>query len=168
MNNKSTTTPAIYVGTYHKYNCGSIAGRWIDLDDFIDKQDFLTACTKLHKDEADPELMFQDWEGIPELFIGESYIEDSFWAYMEADGEQAAKAACISCYGSWDADKFEEAFQGEYESELEFTYQLIDDTGMLTDLPEELQRYFDYEAFNRDLFISDYTFLDGYVFRADV
>ncbi|EPN6425263.1 antirestriction protein ArdA, partial [Klebsiella pneumoniae] len=26
--NSSITTPAIYVGTYHQYNCGSIFGKW--------------------------------------------------------------------------------------------------------------------------------------------
>ncbi|MGS6325833.1 antirestriction protein ArdA, partial [Enterobacter hormaechei] len=26
--NTITTTPAVYVGTYHKYNCGSLAGKW--------------------------------------------------------------------------------------------------------------------------------------------
>ncbi|EEW2291925.1 hypothetical protein D9F31_13920 [Escherichia coli] len=27
----SVVAPAVYVGTWHKYNCGSIAGRWFDL-----------------------------------------------------------------------------------------------------------------------------------------
>ncbi|EBB7459275.1 antirestriction protein ArdA, partial [Salmonella enterica] len=27
----SVITPAVYVGTWHKYNTGSIAGRWFDL-----------------------------------------------------------------------------------------------------------------------------------------
>ncbi|EHT9679983.1 TPA: antirestriction protein ArdA, partial [Escherichia coli] len=26
----SVVAPAVYVGTWHKYNCGSIAGRWFD------------------------------------------------------------------------------------------------------------------------------------------
>lgn len=56
----STTTPAVYVGTYHKYNCGSIAGKWLDLTEFDDEQDFFAACSELHADEEDPELMFQD------------------------------------------------------------------------------------------------------------
>ena len=52
----------LYVGTYHKYNCGSIYGKWIDLDDFSNKNEFLSACFEVHKDEDDPELMFQDVE----------------------------------------------------------------------------------------------------------
>ncbi|EFK2851445.1 antirestriction protein ArdA [Escherichia coli] len=30
----SVVAPAVYVGTWHKYNCGSIAGRWFDLTTF--------------------------------------------------------------------------------------------------------------------------------------
>ncbi|NCH73591.1 antirestriction protein ArdA [Cronobacter dublinensis] len=59
----STTTPAVYVGTYHKYNCGSIYGQWFDLTDFDDEDEFQEACRALHANESDPEFMFQDWEG---------------------------------------------------------------------------------------------------------
>ena len=63
------TTPRIYVGTYAKYNNGSIQGEWLDLDDYTDKSDFIQACLELHDDEEDPELMFQDWENIPVALI---------------------------------------------------------------------------------------------------
>ncbi|STK86263.1 putative antirestriction protein [Escherichia coli] len=36
----SVVAPAVYVGTWHKYNCGSIAGRWFDLTTFDDERDF--------------------------------------------------------------------------------------------------------------------------------
>ena len=35
------TTPAVYVGTYHKYNCGSIFGKWFDLTEFDGREDFV-------------------------------------------------------------------------------------------------------------------------------
>lgn len=77
----STTTPAVYVGTWHKYNCGSIFGQWFDLTDFDDEDDFQEACRELHANEADPEFMFQDWEGIPSDFASESSVE---WAFIDA------------------------------------------------------------------------------------
>ena len=43
----------IYVGTYGKYNAGSILGKWFDLTDYSDKNEFNEACRKLHKDEKD-------------------------------------------------------------------------------------------------------------------
>jgi antirestriction protein len=64
---------------------------------------------------------------------------------------------------------FEESYQGYFsgtikDPELEFIYQYIEDTGMLSDVPELLQRYFDYEAFARDLFLEGYSEYDGHVF----
>ena len=41
----------IYCGTYGKYNAGSIAGAWLDLDDYDDADAFYTACRQLHDDE---------------------------------------------------------------------------------------------------------------------
>lgn len=118
----------------------------------------------MHQDEADPELMFQDWEGIPDIFIGESWVDDNFWQFIEADGNFEAKVAFISFFGEWDEDKFEELSQGEYESELDFTYEFIESCGVLAAVDEGIQRYFDYESYSRDLFISDYVMVDGFVF----
>lgn len=59
----SVTVPAVYVGTYHQYNGGSIFGKWFDLTDFDDEDEFYDACRALHAAEDDPEFMFQDWEG---------------------------------------------------------------------------------------------------------
>jgi len=72
-------TAQIYVGTYAKYNAGSIAGAWLNLEDYQDKDAFLKACAELHKDEEDPELMFQDFEGFPSNFYSESGIEEELF-----------------------------------------------------------------------------------------
>ena len=69
--NSSVTVPAVYVGTYHQYNGGSIFGKWFDLTDFDDEDAFYDACRALHAAEDDPEFMFQDWEGIPSQFASE-------------------------------------------------------------------------------------------------
>ena len=31
----------VYVGTYAKYNGGSLEGKWLDLEDYADKDEFL-------------------------------------------------------------------------------------------------------------------------------
>ena len=58
------STPKIYVGTYSQYNNGSLFGKWFDLTDFADLKEFLQDCYEFHRNELDPELMFQDWENI--------------------------------------------------------------------------------------------------------
>lgn len=68
-----------YVGTYGKYNAGSLDGAWLDLSDYKTYQDFLNACKELHKNERDPEFMIQDWEGLPDGFAADEWIgEDDF------------------------------------------------------------------------------------------
>lgn len=69
----------VYVGTYGKYNSGSIAGAWLNLADYKNKEEFLAACARLHKNEPDPEFMFQDWEGVPSWLIRESWISPEVW-----------------------------------------------------------------------------------------
>ena len=80
----------VYVGTYHKYNNGSLDGKWLNLADYANKAEFLKACKQLHKDEADPEFMFQDWENIPSWMISESSISDEVWE-QKPEPEQAGR-----------------------------------------------------------------------------
>lgn len=56
----------VYVGTYAKYNRGSIYGAWIDLAKCETYNDFLRKCKEVHKGERDPEFMIQDSEGFPD------------------------------------------------------------------------------------------------------
>lgn len=74
----------VYVGTYNKYNSGSLFGKWLDLSDYSDKDEFMEACRELHKDDQDPEFMFQDYENIPEALISESWLSDKFFELRDA------------------------------------------------------------------------------------
>ena len=48
----------------------------------------------------------------------------------------------------------EENYRGEYKSKIEFAAEFIDDE--LTQMPDYIRNYFDYESFADDLFINDY------------
>lgn len=65
---------AVYCGTYKKYNEGSLDGAWMKLINYPNSESFLKACTEVHKDENDPEFMFQDTEYVPKEFYSESCI----------------------------------------------------------------------------------------------
>ena len=161
----ATVSPSIYVGTYAKYNNGSIAGKWLDLSDYADKEEFINACLELHNDEEDPELMFQDWEGIPSDLVSECSVDESVWELMAAYEEhgQSAVDAYVSIFGEWDSLGFDDRYQGEHNSPEDFAQELIDSTGMLSDVPESIARYFDYSAFARDLMF-DYSEEGGHYF----
>ncbi|MEQ3054471.1 antirestriction protein ArdA, partial [Bacteroides finegoldii] len=53
MEAKVLSEAKVYVGTYAKYNNGSLSGAWLDLSDYSDKEEFYEACRELHKDEED-------------------------------------------------------------------------------------------------------------------
>jgi antirestriction protein len=159
-------TAKIYVGTYAKYNNGSIAGAWIDLEQFSDKDDFLEACAQLHEDEDDPEFMFQDFEGFPDRFYSESGIDDSLFEYLALDDhDREILAAYIECTGESDAtlDDAMDRFQGEHKSDEDFAYQLLEDCG---DLPRDLPSYIviDWEATARNIMF-DFMEHDGFYFN---
>lgn len=83
----------LYVGTYGKYAEGSIAGAWLDLDKYANADEFRAACLRLHKDEEDPELMFQDVETDPgedwqEGLYSECAIPVDYWR-LKAEAEEA-------------------------------------------------------------------------------
>lgn len=75
----------VYVGTYKKYNGGSLAGAWLSLADFKNYDAFLAACNKLHDDEKDPEFLILDSEDFPD---GLDCLE---WVYRD-DFDDVKKA----------------------------------------------------------------------------
>lgn len=118
--------------------------------------------------------MFQDWENIPSDLIGESRLSDKLFEVIEAvsnlsDNEQEAFYIWLND-GSRDIDSedinglldsFRDDYQGAYDSEEDYAYEVVE---QYYDLPEFAKTYFDYEKFARDLFIGDYWFDSGYVF----
>jgi antirestriction protein len=160
----------VYVGTYRKYNDRNLAGEWMNIKDYATKEDFLAAAAEIHKDEADPELMFQDYEGIAQNLISESSIHDVVFEIAKEDEETIenfnAFAQTMDCTSF---ESFQDAFCGRFESEVDYAESLVEETGMLLEMPENLRYYFDYKKYARDLFITDVYFHDatGCVFRRD-
>lgn len=160
----SISNPAVYVGTYNKYNCGSIYGEWVDLTAFDDYDDFISYCHKLHSDEKDPELMFQDYENFPSIWYCESgFNEETFnliIEYSEADDKDAVDSY-ISYFGTFSLSDFSDRYLGYWDSKSDFAYNIIEDC---YELPPFASLYFDYDRFANDLFCTDYCYSDGYVF----
>lgn len=154
----------VYVGTYAKYNAGSLDGKWFDLDDYTDKDDFLEACQDYHDrnnpldEDGEPlrsehELMFQDWEDIPDSFISECSIDESFWDYLDYDDwhDGRAKEAFMHLEDEWSETHFQDTLYGEFDSWEDMAEELLESTGELNEVPERLRGYFDYAAYARDI-----------------
>ncbi len=164
VHNTSSSNPAVYVGTYKKYNCGSISGEWIDLTAFADYDDFISYCNDLHSDEEDPELMFQDYQNFPSLWFSESCFDEDTYnliiEYSEADNKNAIDSY-ISYFGTFSMSEFSERYFGYWNSKYDFAYDIIQNC---YELPQFASYYFDYDKFADDLFITDYYYSDGYIF----
>ena len=46
MEAKVLSEAKVYVGTYVKYNNGSLSGAWLDLSDYSDKEEFYEALSE--------------------------------------------------------------------------------------------------------------------------
>ena len=163
--------PAVYVGTYRKYNEGSLFGAWLDITKFEDYDEFISVCKFLHRDEEDPELMFQDYECFPESWYSESCMdEDTFnkikeYGELDDDKQEAYRIYIDGGLGEEDIDSFNDAYMGKYDSEEDYAYEVINECYNIEQMMGGLSSYFDYKAYARDLFIDDYYFDNGHVFR---
>lgn len=166
----------IYVGTYKKYNEGSIYGEWLDLSDYNDYEELIQAMRDLHKDEEDPEFMFQDWEcsGVIEKMnlIGESYISSEIYEILETIENsyysEEVIEAYLDCYGVENdiynlIKRVEETYNGEFNSDEDFTQYLLEETG---DIPQNLPSYIhiDWESTARNI-MYDYSTSNNHYFR---
>lgn len=163
--------PSVYCGTYGKYNGGSLEGQWIDLTTFGDFDEFINYCNALHADEADPELMFQDYENFPREWYDECLSEADFDKILEytdlcEDWDKEAVDAYVSLTGDIDADSFRDRYIGKWDSEADFAEHIVTECYNLGDIPSLIANNIDYEAIGRELFMCDYDFEDGYVFRS--
>lgn len=167
---------ALYVGTYAKYNNGSLFGAWLKFRRYADKDEFLAACYDLHKDEQDPELMFQDFENFPEKMYNECAFPDGIYELIEAledfdeDRLTAFFEFCDNESRTEFADAvsdFESAYMGNYDSEEDYAEELADQLGYYDAMDKAgiNRAYFDEKSFARDLFIDCWMSETGNVFN---
>lgn len=173
METKAFSTAAVYVGTFAKYAGGSLAGAWMNLADYDSKEEFLEACSSLHADEEAPEFMYQDWENIPSDLVSEYGVSPALFELMAllSEDEEEAFTQWADCRGgditenpSKSVENFRDQFCGEWESEEDYAEELFNEL-YAYEIPEGIRCYIDYAKFARDLFMSDYDYYSGYVFR---
>lgn len=177
----TTGTPSIYVGTYAKYNNGSLFGEWLNLTDYSDKDEFYEACKELHDDEDDPEFMFQDYEYIPKFLISESHISEKAFEYFtaldELDEDRKAGFEIYTTVIKTTSNKeteidelfseFDNCYEGYFSGftpKADFVCQYVENGNYFEGSSDFMQRYFDYDKLETDLFLDGYTEHKGYIF----
>ena len=156
-------SPALYCGTYGKYNSGKLCGMWVNVSTFDSYEDFINFCKAIHADEEYPELMYQDFANIPDSLYHESMGEEEFnnlLKYCELCDDYCVSAVddFLEWFSPEDLDRMDDAYAGVYDSEEDFAREIVNDCYDIKKMMGSLADYFDYEALARDLFMCDYHF----------
>lgn len=155
----------VYVGTFGKYNSGSLAGKWLNIKDYKTVDDFYKACEQLHSNEYDAEFMFQDWEYIPNKFIGGGWIDPKLFELIHHPNMEHIDINTLFDFLD-DVDftnletyeiieKFEECYRGYWNSFREFAYEEFGKC------PHgcRCENYIDWDKYEYELKM-DYTYTD--------
>ncbi|MBI8988437.1 antirestriction protein ArdA [Corynebacterium sp. CCM 8863] len=162
----TSTRPRVWVGCLHCYNSGRLVGAWYECADIADDPSAFDV-GRIHDDGGYPattsceELWCFDTDNVPSICEFD-LLEATRWGecYAELDAEHLWSALCAwvasgsytqDAYGLPVVSDFLERFCGHWDSFNDFAYALIEDTIDMSSWDDLAQRYFDYEAFARDL-----------------
>jgi antirestriction protein len=164
-----TTTPSIYVASLSDYNNGILHGAWIPADQDeteirSDIVDMLASSPTATSTDPAEEYAIHDYEWFGAWTISE-YESIQLIASVGALGDRlepfvgyATNVGTLSNdnFGELLAE-FEDAYCGNYSNTQDFAEELVDELSLFENINDEFaRRYFDYEAYARDLFMSDF------------
>ena len=161
----------IFVNTWGNYNVnGADGGEWIELPMDEDELEAKLAMIASNMGDEDPEFAIHDYEWTSKVDFGKVGEMDSItdWNELcnEADAidedELEGMAAAIGAFGYSFREALDRCQRGCFtfypgQTLTEVAEMIVDEC---YDLPEFAMRYFDYEAFARDLGIDGYMETD--------
>ena len=168
---KDTDTPSAWIGCLGCYNSGRLIGKWIpglECDD-LEAAGLTDSAGRCNRCGAD-EFLALDHEHFGGLLDGgepnpmECYEAAEKLASVE-DHEKDILKAWLSNGMDFDLDAMRECYIGEFSSDQDMAQDYIDSTGLLNDVPDYLSRYFDLEAYARDM-MYDIFEIDGHYFMS--
>lgn len=161
----ASTDPSVYIADLADYNAGNLRGFWLDpvgkdADEISEEIAEFLAKVPGHEEWA-----VHDYDGFPNLgeYPGAERIADIAEIFNEHDDFAVIKAYVDHVGAHYaTANGFRDAFQGVFESAEQYAEDFLESTGMLRELPDWAQPYFDMERYARNLE------LGGDVFFADI
>ena len=173
LESKNYETRKVWIGCLTAYNSGHLHGEWVDVSNLLE-DDIANETRRILAESPAPdaeEHFIADTEGFAGL-IGEYSSFASVVQCVELLDEHGEDivSAFNDCFGVDDPEEIAKALEdgaywGKWDNELDFAEDLVKSTDMLRGCDQSIARYFDYEAFARDLFIDDYVFSGGHVFQ---
>lgn len=170
------TTRRVWIDCLTCYAEGRLVGDWHDASDADD----VTTVDVHGQSSSHDELWCFDIENIP-VRREMSPHEAAEWGrvFDEVDSQQREALYAWVASGDYVSEgtgelpvvsDFGERYSGQWGSFDDYARQLADEIGLLNNVPEEIARYFDWQAWTRDLAF-DYTTSDApgggvYVFHS--
>lgn len=159
----------IYLTNLGKYNEGELLGEWVELP--VSQDELKEVFKRIGINEQYEEYFITDYE-CDFYEVGEYENLDTLNEIAEKLNEleeesTVAKALMSECGYTLD-EAIEKVNNGDYRiysdcnDMTDVAYEVVEECGYLNNVPENVARYFDYEAFGRDLGIEGtFIFLDN-------
>lgn len=160
----------IYLTNLGKYNEGELVGEWVQLP--ISNEELQEVFKRIGINKEYEEYFITDYE-CDFYEIGEyeniSTLNEMAEKFDNLDEEQEQVVKVLMSECGYDLDgAIEKAESGDYrfytdcDNMTDVAYVVVEECGYLDNVPENVARYFDYEAFGRDLGIEgSFHFLDN-------
>lgn len=150
----------IYLTNLRKYNEGMLVGEWVDLP--VSEEELSKVFDRIGINDEYEEYFITDYESdIDGLKVGEYENIDDLNELAEALEDLDSEEENVLSVMLEDGCTFEEALEKikdrDYmvyyncDSMEDVAYQVVEESGLLNGIPEKVARYFNYEAYGRDL-----------------
>lgn len=156
-------TPRVYVACLAAYNNGHLHGRWIDANQDADTiREEVAEMLKASPIPQAEEWAIHDYEDFGGIKLSESEGFEEVARLAELLEKHGKAFAAYAGYIGGEATEggFEEAYHGHHSSEQAYVEELVSELYSEKELGP-LANYIDYESYARDLFMGDYTSVDG-------
>lgn len=150
----------IYLTNLGKYNEGMLVGEWVDLP--VSEEELEKVFKRIGINDEYEEYFITDYESdIDGVKVGEYENIDDLNELAEALEDLDSEEENVLSVMLEDGCTFEEALKKikdrDYmvyyncDSMEDVAYQVVEESGLLDGVPEKVARYFNYEAYGRDL-----------------
>lgn len=155
------STPRVWISSLGAYNEGFLIGRWVDAidvaavtaNDLFEGSPYCWADEEelwcfdienmLTRSEMSPQEASRQAEAIESV---DEHLRPALMAWVESGDYVAEDNSDLPS-----VPDFEERFCGHWDSFEDCAEEYVEDSGMLSEIPEDVARYFDHSAFARDL-----------------
>lgn len=150
----------IYLTNLGKYNEGMLVGEWVDLP--VSEEELEKVFKRIGNNDEYEEYFITDYESdIDGVKVGEYENIDDLNELAKALEDLDSEEENVLSVMLEDGCTFEEALEKikdrDYmvyyncDSMEDVAYQVVEESGLLDGVPEKVARYFNYEAYGRDL-----------------